>query len=395
MRGWGSCGRSSTLRPPTKTNLQHKTQIFYNESVSLLIITASYGLGHKIATEGLKDALKEKNISYSTMDVVDEGGFVEKFVSKWYEILAVHARWLLPLFTPNKLTGSSPIKAIYRLLYKNKYEKAIAKHKPSIIISNHHIAILAAIMYKKKYPETKVYAVITDYGVHPLWFWEGVEKYFVASDHTKSESLLCGAKEESIMVTGIPLRKQFWKTPTKQEARKKLNIPKESIVALVSIGSFGSTKIDELINSFRQYNEVYLIILAGKDKNEVEDYKQKLYQNSINGTVLGFIDYVPTVMAASDIFLTKAGGIISTEAINSGLAMVLFDNIPVQEVENAELFDKLNLAINAEDSTHAIKTVQMLLKSPEKIKTLQKNTKKLANPKSSKTIIQTIFNKGK
>ncbi len=358
--------------------------------MKVLILTAEYGSGHNIASQGLQQALLERNIVHSVLDVVEIGGVVEKATSKIYELMTKKGHLAWRMLYPNKLTAGPTTRSLYRLLFKDKFAEYIEYADPDIIISTHFLTSVIGLMYKVKHPETKVYSVITDYTVHPLWIWGGIEKYFVGAEESKQEAIENGAQPDEVMVSGIPLRDSFWKLPKKSQVRKYLNLPKDKTIVLISAGSYDSTPITPILSFFKGKEDVYPIVLSGRKIEAYNKYNKLLREMELVGTVYPFVDFVTSIMAASDIFITKAGGISVAESLAANLPMIFVKSMPGQEAGNAELMVKLGCGKIAASPEDAVDILSSLLSDQESLEEMKKYTKRIAKPHASLDIINDI-----
>lgn len=358
--------------------------------MKVLILTAEYGSGHTIASRALQQALLERNIVHNVLDVVEIGGVVEKATSRIYELMTKKGHLAWRMLYPNKITTGTSIRSLYRLLYKDKFAEYIEFSSPDVIISTHFLTTVIALMYKVEHPNTKVYSIITDYTVHPLWIWGGTEKYFVGADESKEEAITGGAKEDDVIVSGIPLRRDFWKLPKKSQVRKYLNLPKNDTIVLISAGSYDSTPIEPILRFLKNKKDVYPIVLAGKKIEAYNKYNKLLRDLKMSGTVYPFVDFVTSVMAASDIFVTKAGGISVAEGLAAELPMIYVKSMPGQEEGNAQMMEKAGCAMSSATAEDAVNHLKELLSDENKMKSMKKCTKKMSRPKASSDIISYI-----
>lgn len=357
----------------------------------VLILTAHFGLGHLMATEGLKNALDEKGISYNVIDIVEDGGNLEKKTSKMYEKFMKSGRLILKLIYPNRFTSNILVRNVYRYIYKRKYYKKIDELHPDIIIADHHIATLIAVLYKKTNPDVMVYSVVTDYVVHPLWIWEDVERYFVGLEATRNQAISFGASEKRVFVTGIPLRKPFWTHSSKSVLRKKLSLPAEKFIVLVYAGSYDSTSITPVLEYLAIHKNAYPIVLTGKKKESYKKYSEEMKRLHLEGKVYPFIDFMSEVMASSDIFITKAGGLSIAEGMASGLAMIFLDSIPGQEEGNAFVIKNLGAGLPVRGTKEATVKLKELMGDARLLHEMQSNAERNARPNSSRDIIKMVM----
>jgi processive 1,2-diacylglycerol beta-glucosyltransferase len=358
--------------------------------MKVLILTAEYGSGHTIASKALQQALIEKNIVHNVLDVVEIGGIVEKASSKIYELMTKKGHLAWGMLYPNKITTGTSIRSLYRLLYKDKFAEYIEFSNPDVIVSTHFLTTVIGLMHKVKHPDTKVYSIITDFTVHPLWIWGGTEKYFVGSKDSKIEAVSSGAREEEVIVSGIPLRRDFWKLPRKSQVRKYLSLPEKDTIVLVSAGSYDSTPIEPILSYVAAKKNVYTIVLAGRKIEAYNKYNKLLREMNVRGTVFPFVDFVTSIMAASDIFITKAGGISVAEGLAAQLPMIFVKSMPGQEAGNVFIMEKEGCARSSDTAEDAVNHLDFLLQNTGELEKMKINSKKLAHPKASLDIISYI-----
>ena len=90
-----------------------------------------------------------------------------------------------------------------------------------------------------------------------------------------------------------------------------------------------------------------LVILCGKRRGLYERLCKK-YQTDSRVLVLESTPRMAEYMRACDIFLTKPGGLSSTEAAVSGVPLILLSPIPGCETHNAAWFSSHRMALTAE-----------------------------------------------
>jgi len=205
----------------------------------------------------------------------------------------------------------------------------------------------------------------------------------VGLERTAREEPLRG---KDVVVSGIPLRRGFWNPPGREEARRELGYPERRTVVLVSAGSYASVKVEPLLLKLRDMG-AFVILLAGRKRSAYERFVRFYDESGIEGVVYPFVDFVPKIMAASDLFVTKAGGVSVAEALAVGLPMVFVNNMPGQEELNARIVEEEGAGVNACTPDNALKVIEDLLKEPKKLEVMRERAKSLGRPKASLRII--------
>jgi processive 1,2-diacylglycerol beta-glucosyltransferase len=96
-------------------------------------------------------------------------------------------------------------------------------------------------------------------------------------------------------------------------------------------------------------------------------------------------------MAASDLAISKPGGLTSSECLAVGLPMVIVSPIPGQEDRNADYLLEQGVALKACDVNAVAWRVNLLLNEPERLKTMQKNARRIGRPDSARKVLDTVL----
>lgn len=359
----------------------------------ILIFTASYGTGHVVVAKALDEAFRKKDVEPVVIDVVGVGGKTEKAAASFYSFLMKRGHFIWKFYHEKimPINKGDSIRSIYKHLNKQKFFKEIERINPDIIISTMDQTSVIASLFKVDHPDVKIATVLTDYVIHPLWTWKNMDNYFVGSEDIKSYLTKHEIKSETIHVTGIPIRSQFENIPSKKEARKMLGIPDDGIsVFLLSAGSFGSVPIPEILQTLRDRNDVFIMILAGHEE-KVPAYAGQLVENNLIGKVVGYVENMEFYMSASDLFVSKAGGVTVAECLACSLPAVYINNFPGHEVGNAEYTEKHGASRIAKNKNELEKILLKLLENKDELEEMCKNAKKLSLPHSASEIVEILL----
>jgi processive 1,2-diacylglycerol beta-glucosyltransferase len=80
--------------------------------------------------------------------------------------------------------------------------------------------------------------------------------------------------------------------------------------------------------------------------------------------VVGFVNNVFDYMHASDVLLTKPGGLTSSEALSARIPMILVKPLPGQEERNTRFLVSRHVAIRARGKRELTAAVEDMLTSP-------------------------------
>jgi len=107
----------------------------------------------------------------------------------------------------------------------------------------------------------------------------------------------------------------------------------------------------------------------------------------LRGRILGYVENVHEWMAISDLLISKAGGLTVTEALNSGLPMLIIRPTPGQEVGNTEFLQQAGACLPVKNVKELIGALDGLLNNPEQLRMMKESTLRLARPNATMDIL--------
>lgn len=366
--------------------------------MKIIITYASAGTGHRRAAEAIYNYFKENfpNHDLQIIDALQKTNFVfSKIYSYGYLFLISYALWLWHFFfwfTSFKLIR--PITKISNSLLnwlnaKNFFNFLIHEN-PDIIISTHFFpSEIAAHLKKNSKLNSTVVSVITDFGVHPFWVIEGTDIYVVASAFTKEQLMLKGVDKDIIIDSGIPIDLKFSKQYERGVLCARLGIKPDKFTVLISTGSSSIGEIENIVKSL--YSEVQVLVVSAQNKALYTRLMKKDYENV---KVFGFVSNMHELMAASDMIITKPGGLTISESLAMGLFPVFITAIPGQETENAEILAKNSIGINIKDVALVKDVVLEFRDNPGKFKEIKDKINILKKPFAVKELCGAICQGG-
>ena len=189
---------------------------------------------------------------------------------------------------------------------------------------------------------------------------------------------------EKITVTGIPTDEKFSWRRDKGEMRRKLGLQENIFTVLVATGSFGIGPIEKIIAAI---HNIQVIVVCGHNKNlfaRLSRAKKDLVK------VFGLVNNMDELMAASDVMVTKPGGLSICEALASHLPMIFFNAIPGQETGNIRVLKAHGVGISDCTIEQIAQKLQEFNSSKEQYAAAVEQTKALARPNAVHDIIKLI-----
>lgn len=365
----------------------------------ILILSVSAGGGHGHAAEALRSYI-ESELPNSDIKIIDTLKYINPIIDKvvigsYLKSLKVTPSLYGKIFTYsegdyNKI--ASTISSKFNEIMAYKLVPLISEFNPDIIISTHPFPTEMDSIMKIKYNiMIPCVTIITDYYPHGSWLHPYIDAYVVSNKDMIHDMVLKGIPENTIYNLGIPVKPDFIEEYDKYTTLKELDLNLNTTTILVMGGSLGMGKIKDVCEQLDKLTtDIQIIVITGKNQKLYDDLLKLKEKFSKETRIIGFTDKVNKYMQASDLLLTKPGGLTVTEALICKIPMGIFSPIPGQEEKNAEFLVKNNLAISISDVTICKNVIENLLNSPEKLQAMKDNCSKFSKPHSGEDIVKLI-----
>lgn len=360
--------------------------------MKILVIHATAGAGHKKAAEAVYDGLLRHTTHQTTL--VDSLEYTNPFFKKSYPAAYVFLVTKTPalwgfFFGLVGLSWMQPIVRIVRRCYHainaQALEKFLKEEKFDYIITTHFMsAEVSAYLKRTKQIESKIICCVTDFDVHRIWINRGIDIYTGACDFTREKIISLGISSSKVFVTGIPTDEKFALVVDRQHMREKLKLQKNTFTLLLATGSFGMGPLEELIDALGAYQ---LLVVCGHNKVLHERLKSR---NNERVHILGLVHNMHELMSASDIMVTKPGGLSIAEALVKKLPMIFFSAIPGQETGNINVLKKYNVAQDQGKLIDIVNKLDDLSTHLQHYQDLRQKLEVLSKPNAVKDIISLI-----
>ena len=334
-----------------------------------LLLSCNTGAGHNSCARAIQEVYQSRG---ETCDVIDALLFISKraskFISNWHTRIYLHAPKIFSsgyekaeekddLFregTPVYKYITSGAERMYDYIVNNGYDN---------VVCTHVFPALALTEVLRRHPDLHITTshVSTDYTCSPCTADSKLDWYFMPSAILKDEFVRCGIPAEKLVASGMPVRKEFYTQLRKPEAKQALGIEPSQTHLLMMCGSMGCGPMEEITQVLRGKMERNDVLSVACSKNEALLRKlQKQAAGCPNIRILGQIDDVPQLMKSADVFLTKPGGLSTSEAVAAGLPMVLIDAVAGCEEHNLDYFLRAKMAVTADSPEEIARRALML-----------------------------------
>lgn len=360
----------------------------------VLILYNPLGEGHAIAAKALAEvfALKYPEIEVRNIDVFSFlFEIVGKTIRRSYNYVTTNMpflyKWIYD-FNNNRIRSNILNHTSNIISQKSNFVKFIQEYNPDFIISTNPLPLqLVSKTKEQKIIDIPSANVCTDFGFHSLWYNKDVNYYFVANEEIKKFLCEHGVSPESIKITGIPVSSKISKNLKKSEIINKLGFNNKNPILLIVGGRMKYNKLLKIVNGItRLNNSIQIVIVAGRDEFLFKKIQESNFKKNKQIRIFGFIDNLDEYMSASDLILTKAGGLTMAECLVKNLPMVISDIIPGQEEDNVEYAIRQGFAIEERATEKLIGEIVKLLNDKERLLKMKEACKGLAKPNSANEI---------
>jgi UDP-N-acetylglucosamine:LPS N-acetylglucosamine transferase len=234
--------------------------------------------------------------------------------------------------------------------------------------------------------------VITDLtDVQRMWYSRSATFHFVPTKHIRQQAYENNIPATQVRVTGLPVHPEFARENRSQkELRKALDWDLEKITGIIvaSIRTQQMATLSRMLD--RAELDLQLAVVCGGDR----ELYNLLSSEDWNGPahIYDWVDQMPQMMKAADFMISKAGGLIVSEALASGLPMIIPEALPGQEVGNVRYVVNNGAGAWAPGPAEVLVAVHSWLSGdPPKIEEMRANAKELGNPNAAYEIAERVW----
>ncbi len=289
-----------------------------------------------------------------------------------------------------------PPKLIYKsmALATEPLYNRICENKYDTVICTHVFAAMMMTEIKKQYnTDIKTYFIATDYTCSPGVSDIDTDVFFTPHALLSEEFIKKGVPAEKIVPAGIPIKDEFFLPCDRAEARKLLDFPENARILLLSSGSMGAGPIFDIAYEIAKGLDAdsYLAVICGTNEKLYKKLENAM-KRLPNVRVLGYTDKIRYYMAAADLFLTKPGGLSTTEAFYQRLPTIAIDAVPGCETRNLDFFDSNGLAERARNARAVASLALSRLSDSDYLSKMSKNMASLFSGNPTQDICDTVIN---
>jgi processive 1,2-diacylglycerol beta-glucosyltransferase len=369
------------------------------KSPRILIAHVTAGAGHTRAAEAIAKAVQNLYPG-ANVKLVDTLDYINTVYKKVYG-----GTYLALVKNTPKLWGyfydrydrdeklDDKIRQSLETMQAGDFRDLLDDFSPDAVICTHFLPMELISRWKKKRKSSlPLYAVVTDFALHAFWIVEEVDAYFVANQEIARELTTRGATVKSIYQTGIPVDPIFATLPSPLEMRDRLGLKSDLPTVLIMGGGYGVGDMPGLLRSFQNVTTpMQLLVVAGKNEALRSELAQIGQTLNIPCKVFGFVSNVHELMRASDLMVTKPGGLSSSESLAAGCPMMIINPIPGQEQRNSDYLLENGAASILHNISDGAFYIESLLRDTERLGYMAQQTRRIGRKDAALEIARRVM----
>jgi len=277
-----------------------------------------------------------------------------------------------------------------------RLHRLIVKMRPSVVVCTHAFPCGVMSAYKRLYGSTiPVMGIVTDFVVHPFWIYPNIDAYAVGTPEMRATMIERGIDPARVHVDGIPVDGRFgFMNETRTELRERLGLAIDRPIALLMGGGLGMGPIEQATASLATLGSKApdAVVIVGRNAHLERRVAERSAKFPYETRVLGFVDNVYDYMHASDVIISKPGGLTTSEALAAELPMIIVRPLPGQEERNATYLTTRGAALRAHDASELARLTARVVGDGVSALQLRDKMSHLRRPLSASTISDRIQN---
>lgn len=366
----------------------------------ILVLHASAGAGHKRAAEALEQAFIQEGASPVVRDILDFTPLVfrKTYSAGYLRMVRVAPELWGYFYSMTDRKSRSPWQARIRTLINTvntlAFDRFYRRMAPHTVVCTHFLPLEVVGLRNTSDEAGRVplHGVVTDFAAHSLWSSPRVDGYYVGSHEAARQLVRRGQAASRVHVTGIPVDSRFGPAEGGSVARLRLGWMPDLPAILILCGGFGVGPLVEILQAFRlEPVPAQLIVVTGQNRDLRRRVERAARELTMPVMVHGFVDNMHELMAASELVVSKSGGLTSAEALASARPMVVVESIPGQEQRNAEYLLENGAAVRLVEPADAPSVIRETLGNKACLNAMGRAAARLGRPRAARDIARRVL----
>jgi UDP-N-acetylglucosamine:LPS N-acetylglucosamine transferase len=332
----------------------------------VLLVSAGMGAGHTSVATELSRRLRRRGADTNVLDVVEAAGPAGARLRTTYRLLLGHAGWVYDGAMRFWARHPRPLEwltAANAGPFERAIEDAAARFRPDLIVSTYNLAgqCLGRLLERGRV-DVPVVTLVVDPGAHPYWVSRRVDLHLAVTASAAAQLERYGARR--VATVAPVLRPEFADPSPRADARRRLALPEQALVAVLTSGSWAVGGIEATLDVIRHAADVCPVVLCGRD---TELQRRVAAVDGVRS--VGWTNAVADYLAAADVVVDNAGGQTCWEALACRTPVLLFRPLPGHGMINAAALDTAGLATWVRGADRLVERMQCVSRGPRPART--------------------------
>jgi 1,2-diacylglycerol 3-beta-galactosyltransferase len=297
--------------------------------------------------------------------------------------------WGAVYHTSNTKPTFAAIRAIFGRGVRKATIELIKQHDPDVVLSVHPLLNHMTYQAIKRCGRPRaLMTVITDLvDFHRGWTFSQADLVVVPTELARKVAIRRRVPPDRVKLLGLPVDLRF-RPPApgeKQALRRRFGLDESRFTILVMGGAAGAGGLLKQVRALASEPQQWQVVaVCGRN----EKLRRRLAQEGFATPtlLLGFVDYMPELMRACDVTVTKAGPGAIAEALATGLPLVITGFLPGQESPNVDFVVKSGVGKFSPKDDELLEEIRVLAEGGPTWRAMSRKAAELAHPYASSDI---------
>lgn len=342
----------------------------------VLVVSADMGGGHNATANALEESVgrlwpEAETLRLDALDVMGPG--VGRLFRGIYVGNVEQTPWLYEFFYANLWRHRWFARASKRFTGSwcgRRLVRHIERFDPDCIVSTYPLGSSGLAWLRRRRGLTvPVGCWISDFAPHPFWVYADADTNFVMHDAAVPVARAAepGAHVE---VCAPPVVSRF-RPASDDSLRERLGLRPDALVVLVSCGAYAFGDVAAMVRALAAASERVQVVAACGRNTEVRESLESLGFPRDSLAPWGWTDDMASLVQASDLVITNAGGATALEALACGVPLVTADPIAAHGRANADLMTVAGLTDLCDDLERLTALVRTAAEDPSTLEPLR------------------------
>jgi UDP-N-acetylglucosamine:LPS N-acetylglucosamine transferase len=210
---------------------------------------------------------------------------------------------------------------------------------------------------------------VSDFAPHPFWAYRELDLHLVM--HDVAVQVAQDSETGATVMVSAPTVTDAFRPGDRAVARRRLALPVDGFIAVVSCGSLGFGRCEVAIREVLHGDpQACVVVVCGRNES-LRDRIRRGFAADERVRVLGWVDDMAALMVAANVVVTNAGGVTSLEALACGRAVLMHRPIAGHGKANAELMAAAGVSETCPGDGDLARAVGRLRREPDRLSAME------------------------